>query len=113
MSEYSNSGDGILAALKITEILISNKNKASKIFDLYNNFAQSKINLTYKTKSTKLLKILDKLKNNKLYNNKKIRSLVRLSGTEPLVRILVEGQEVTEVKKKSLEIKKLVRSCLG
>ncbi|MDC3206727.1 phosphoglucosamine mutase [Pelagibacteraceae bacterium] len=113
LSEHSNTGDGILAALKITEILISNKNKASKIFDLYNDFSQSKINLTYKTKSTKLLKILDKLKNNKLYNNKKIRSLVRLSGTEPLVRILVEGQEVTEVKKKSLEIKKLVRPYLG
>ena len=113
LSEHSNTGDGILAALKITEILISNKNKASKIFDLYNDFAQSKINLTYKTKSAKLLKILDKLKNNKLYNNKKIRSLVRLSGTEPLVRILVEGQEVTEVKKKSLEIKKLVRPYLG
>ena len=113
LSEHSNTGDGILAALKITEILISNKNKASKIFDLYNDFAQSKINLTYKTKSAKLLKILDKLKNNKLYNNKKTRSLVRLSGTEPLVRILVEGQEVTEVKKKSLEIKKLVRPYLG
>ena len=101
------------SALKITEILISNKNKASKLFDLYDDFAQEKINLHYKTKNTKLLKILDKLKNNKLYNNKKIRSLVRLSGTEPLVRILVEGQEITEVKKKSLEIKRLVRPYLG
>ena len=113
LSEHSNTGDGILAALKITEILISNKNKASKIFDLYNDFAQSKINLTYKTKNTKLLKILGKLKNDKLFNNKEIRSLVRLSGTEPLVRILVEGQEVIEVKKKSQEIKELVRPYLG
>ena len=93
--------------------MISNKNKASKLFDLYNDFAQEKINLSYKTKNTKLLKILANLKNDKLYNNEKIRSLVRLSGTEPLVRILVEGQEITEVKKKSLEIKRLVRSYLG
>ena len=113
LSEHANTGDGILAALKITEILISNKNKASKLFDLYDDFAQEKINLRYKTKNTKLLKILGKLKNDKLYNNKKIRSLVRLSGTEPLVRILVEGQEITEVKKKSLEIKRLVRPYLG
>ncbi len=113
LSEHSNTGDGILAALKITEILISNKNKASTLFDLYNDFAQAKINLNYKTKNIKLLNILDKLKNDKLYNNKKIRSLVRFSGTEPLVRILVEGQEITEVKKKSLEIKKLVRAYLG
>ncbi len=113
LSEHANTGDGILAALKITEILISNKNKASKLFDLYDDFAQEKINLRYKTKNIKLLKILGKLKNDKMYNNKKIRSLVRLSGTEPLVRILVEGQEIAEVKKRSLEIKKLVRPYLG
>ncbi len=113
LSEYANTGDGILAALKITEILISNKNKASKLFDLYDDFAQEKINLRYKTKNIKLLKILGKLKNDKKYNNKGIRSLVRLSGTEPLVRILVEGQEIAEVKKRSLEIKKLVRPYLG
>ena len=28
MSNYSNTGDGILAALKITEIMTSNKNKS-------------------------------------------------------------------------------------
>ncbi len=113
MSNYSKTGDGILAALKITDILTSNKTKPSNLFDLYKDFAQEKINLYYKTKNTKLLQTLKKLQNNNLYNNKKIRSLIRLSGTEPLVRILVEGQDKLIVKKKSLEIKKLVRSCIG
>ena len=113
LSEYSNSGDGILAALKITEIITSNKTKASKIFDLYNDLAQAKINLEYKAKNNKLLKIVTKLNSDKLYNNKKIRSLIRLSGTEPLVRILVEGQELNDVKNISMEIKKLIRPYLG
>ena len=113
LSDYSNTGDGILAALKITEILISNKNKPSKLFDLYEDFAQEKINLTYKTKNIKLTKLLNDLQNDNSYNNKKIRSLVRLSGTEPLVRILVEGEDMIEVKKKSLKLKKLIRPYLG
>ncbi len=113
LSEYSNTGDGILAALKITEILTSYKNNSSKLFDLYDDYAQEKINLIYKKKNINLQKILKKIQNDKSYNNKKIRSIVRLSGTEPLVRILVEGQELTDVKKISLEIKNLIRPYLG
>ena len=50
---------------------------------------------------------------NKLFNNKKTRSLIRLSGTEPLVRILVEGENRKLVIDQSLKIKKLVRPYLG
>ncbi len=109
LSQYSNSGDGILTALKITEIMSLNKQKASKIFDLYREYPQEKINLKYKNKNTKLLKIINQLNKNKMFNNKKIRSLVRLSGTEPIVRILVEGESNNLVKKISMEIKNLVR----
>ncbi len=109
LSQYSNSGDGILTALKITEIMSLNKQKASKIFDLYREYPQEKINLKYKNKNTKLLKIINQLNKNKMFNNKKIRSLVRLSGTEPIVRILVEGESNNLVKEISMEIKNLVR----
>jgi len=112
MSNYSNTGDGILAALKITEIMISNKQKANKLFNLYEDFKQEKINLTYKSKSNKLTKIINKIKKANSFNNKNIRSLVRLSGTEPLVRILVEGKNRSIVKNKSIEIKNLVRPYL-
>ena len=113
LSEYSNTGDGILAALKITEILTSNKIRISKLFELYKDYPQIKINLNYKNKNTKLLNIIKKLKKNKSYNNKKIRSLIRLSGTEPLLRILVEGKDIPEVKNIALEIKKQLRPYLG
>ncbi len=113
MSNYSNSGDGILAALKITEIMSKVNSKVSNIFDLYKDYPQKKINLTYKNKSKKLINLLNNLKKDKSLNNKNIRSLVRISGTEPLVRILVEGQNKNTVIENSIKIKNLVRPYLG
>ena len=113
MSKYSSTGDGILAALKITEIICNKKLKSSNLFNLYQNYYQEKINLVYKNKSNKLIKILNDLKKNKLFNNKNVRSLVRLSGTEPLVRILVEGQDEIIVKNLIDKLKNLVGAHLG
>ena len=50
---------------------------------------------------------------NKLFNNNNLRSLVRLSGTEPLVRILVEGKNAKLVKQNITNIKNLLRTHLG
>ena len=112
-SNYSNTGDGILAALKITEIIHSSEVKVSKLFNLYKEYSQKKINLTYKIKNTGLIKIVEEINKNKSFNNKNIRSLVRFSGTEPLIRILVEGKNKNIVKLNSDQIKKLVRKKIG
>tara|TARA_A100001011_G_scaffold394266_1_gene486227 strand:- start:6239 stop:7594 length:1356 start_codon:yes stop_codon:yes gene_type:complete len=112
-SSFSNTGDGILAALKILEIINLSKNKTSKLFDLYKDFKQEKINLKYKSKNKNLINTIKKITTNKSFNNEKIRSLVRFSGTEPLVRILVESNNKNLVKLSSLKIKKLIREHLG
>ncbi len=113
LSNFSNTGDGILAALKITEIMISSKSKASKLFNLYSDYHQEKLNLKYKTKNENLIKIINSLNKNKLFNNNKLRSLIRLSGTEPLVRILVEGKNAKLVKQNLAKIKNLLRKHLA
>ena len=112
MSKFSNSGDGILAALKIIEIISNNKSTCSKIFNLYREYHQEKINLKYKNKNKKLIDIINILRKDKSINNKKIRSLVRLSGTEPILRILVEGENINFVKENSMKIKNIVRPYL-
>ncbi len=113
LPSISNTGDGILAALKITEIMISSKLKASQIFNLYTDYHQEKLNLKYLTMNDNLIKKINNLNKNKLFNNNKIRSLIRLSGTEPLIRILVEGQNSKLVKDNLMKIKKLIRPYLG
>jgi phosphomannomutase len=93
LSDFSKTGDGILAALKITEILSIIKKSSSSIFDLYDNFPQIKVNISYKKISEKIKKNIKDL-NKKNSRDKKIRVLIRFSGTEPLIRLLVEGAVV-------------------
>lgn len=111
LSEFSKTGDGILAALKVTEV-ISNLNKScSSTFNLYDNYPQIKINIPYKkitTKTKNYIKNINK-KNNNIKNN---RSLIRISGTEPLIRVLVEGKEMKSVIEQAKILEKKIRSIL-
>jgi len=97
LSNYSNTGDGILASLKIIEILSKHKVSSSKIFGIYKSFPQVKINIPYKTISKSNINYINKIAkdNSKLKNN--IRCLIRISGTEPLIRVLVEGENYKEI----------------
>ena len=112
LSEYSKTGDGILAALKIIEIVSKIKKPVNLIFDLYSNFPQVKINIQYKKISEKIKRNIDKL--NKISSNdKSIRLLIRLSGTEPLIRLLVEGKDLDMVEEKAKILESKIRNILG
>ena len=112
LSQYSKTGDGILAALKVTEIITKINKSSSSIFNLYNNFPQIKINIPYTKISKNCLKYIKNL-NNKKIKDKNIRLLIRLSGTEPLIRILVEGKDLELVQAKAKRIEKDIRINLG
>ena len=114
LGNYSKTGDGVLAALKISEILSFTDILSSKLFDLYKSIPQIKINLPIKKKlNEKLNHKLNKFI--KLYNrNKKnLRILIRKSGTEPLIRILVEGKDMEYVANIAKKIDKEIKSIIN
>ena len=112
LSDFSKTGDGILAALKITEIISSIKKPTSSIFDLYDNFPQIKVNISFKKISEKIKKNIINL-NNKNSKDKKNRVLIRFSGTEQLIRLLVEGQSLKEVQQKAKILESEIRKLIG
>ena len=112
LSEFSKTGDGILAALKVTEIISKLKKSSSSLFNLYDNSPQIKVNIPYKKISEKNMKYIKNL-NNKKIKDKNIRLLIRLSGTEPLVRLLVEGEDLEKVQQHAKTLEKDVRTILG
>ena len=114
LGNYLNTGDGILAAVKIIEIISSEKTKASKIFSLYDQYPQIKTNLPIKKKPNGFFdKTLNNIVKENKANNPKIRYLVRKSGTEPLIRILVEGQDSDKVVKASKIINNQINKVLN
>ena len=112
LSDFSKTGDGILAALKITEIMSIIKKSSSSIFDLYDNLPQIKVNISYKKISEKTKKNIKDL-NKKNSRDKKIRVLIRFSGTEPLIRLLVEGQDLKIVQQKAKNLELEIRNIIG
>ena len=112
LSQFSKTGDGVLAALKVTEIISKLKKSSSLMFDLYENFPQIKINIPYKKISESSIKYIKNL-NNKKIKDKNIRLLIRLSGTEPLVRLLVEGKDLKKVQQQAKILEKDIRLKLG
>ena len=111
LSDFAKTGDGILAALKVVEIISKDNKIASKIFTLYKSFPQNKVNISYTKISTKTLKFIENL-NKEKPKDKNMRILIRKSGTEPLIRLLVEGTDMSKVQKYSKNLENKIRNKL-
>jgi len=113
LKKFGPSGDGILIALYLIKIISEYNKKTSEIFDLYNSYFQ--IQKSIKLKDSKYQK--NKKINNLLrfYNNKSIdnvRVLIRLSGTEPVIRLLVEGKKYSKIKLLAKKLDKKIKSII-
>ncbi len=90
--EFSSTGDGIIAALQVLASFTQlSKNTISEFFDLYQDTPQVLHNI--KLESFDILDsplLIDAVKTIEQNLGKEGRILVRKSGTEPLVRIMIE-----------------------
>jgi len=114
ISKYSKTGDGILTSLKILEILKQSKITTSELFNLYDSYPQEKINIPLNGKINN--KFIDKIQNLSAdYKKKKshLRFVIRESGTESLLRLLVEGKNENEVKKEIDNLSTSIKEILN
>ena len=105
ISKFGPSGDGILIALYLIKIISEYNKQASKIFNIYDSYFQVQKNIRFKDskyqKNIRINKLINAYNNS---SNKDVRFLIRFSGTEPLIRILVEGKKRSVINKLSREI---------
>jgi len=102
ISDYSTTGDGLVAALQVLAILCETKKPASELLQLFEPFPQILKNVKFDSSKgdpmqDKSLQDFIEEKSQELGNEGRI--LVRKSGTESLIRVMAEGKDQKQIEK--------------
>ncbi len=109
--DHITTGDGILAGLQLLAIMKKRKKPLSELATIMESFPQVLKNVRMSTRVPietipNFLKTVEKLEQ-KLGKNGRI--LVRPSGTEPVIRVMVEGRDNVEINAIADELCELIR----
>lgn len=111
LSDFSTTGDGLVAALKVLRRIVTAKKKASEIFDIFKPYPQILENVKFDKsqpnplENPQIIKFLED-KNSELGDNGRL--FVRKSGTENLIRILAEAKAGLDIKKIISEVRQKI-----
>jgi phosphoglucosamine mutase len=108
----STSGDGIIAALQVLEVMFKSGKTLLELKSKVTKYPQVLINVKTKAKvnlqgESKLTQAVDSIES-KLSNTGRI--LIRESGTEPFIRVMVESANYELAKESAEEIAEIIKS---
>ncbi len=114
MRQFSNTGDGLLTALQVMQVVIKSKKSLQELASSMQKYPQILINV--KDVAKEKLESSVKIKEAILESEKELagsgRVLLRASGTESLVRVMVEANDLELAQKIADSLAQLVRSEL-
>jgi phosphoglucosamine mutase len=113
--DKTTTGDGIVSALQVLSAISSSQSSLAELISKLNKYPQSMVNVRIADSadiagSDKVQKAVADMES-KL--GSKGRVLLRPSGTEPVVRVMVEGEDATEVLKLAEELAEVVEKEVG
>jgi phosphoglucosamine mutase len=115
MRDFANTGDGLLTALQLMSVMAKSKKSLAELAQVMKRFPQVLINVNdvdkSKLGSSKSLAIAVGEYESKLGSTGRI--LLRASGTEPLVRVMVEAETESAAEEIAHKLATLVRSELA
>jgi phosphoglucosamine mutase len=113
--DFTTTGDGIISALQILRIMHESGQPLSKLADCLKKYPQAQRNLVVKSKPpleelsgvAKLVKEIEK----ELASQGRV--LLRYSGTEPKIRLLIEGRDANQIDKQADRIAAEIKAAIG
>ena len=115
--DYNPTGDGILTSLMLLRVMLREKKKASELAKVIKIFPQvlinAKVNSDKKYDFDKNSEIQNSIKELEAEFKDSGRVLIRASGTEPLVRVMIEGENQEYITEKAKDLAKLIEDKLA
>jgi phosphoglucosamine mutase len=112
---HSRTGDGILAGLQLASLVAQAREPASELVHLFESFPQVLINVPVTSKdaldsAAPLWEYVERLEEQL---GQEGRVLLRASGTEPIVRVMVEASDEAVARSSAESLANVVRDQLG
>ncbi len=117
--DQNTTGDGLVTGITLLSVIARSGESLSKLASVMEVYPQVLINATVKNEYKSEDKYMQfeeiKQKINELNEEFKDsgRVLIRPSGTEPLVRVMIEGQDIDLITKRAKELANLMEEKLG
>lgn len=115
--DHNTTGDGEITALKVAELLVSSGKKLSELSGVMVSYPQVLINAKVKNElkhkymdDKDIAREINKLEHEMQGEG---RVLIRPSGTEPLVRVMVEGKDQEKIESMAKELASLIEKKLN
>jgi len=112
MHDYAKTGDGLVSALQVLALLITSGEKASKVLRPFELYPQKLVNIKVKNKKplTQIQGLEEELKKTESLH---VRHLIRYSGTENKLRILMEGKDAKIMEKEMARLVEFFEKALN
>ena len=115
--EHNTTGDGLVSALQFLSVLKKTGMKASEAASIVEVLPQVLVNAAVKTENKnrylEVPEIAEECKKLEEEFAGEGRVLIRPSGTEPLVRVMIEGKDRELIKQKATKLAELIEKLLG
>jgi phosphoglucosamine mutase len=99
LKDFSTTGDGLIAALQVLAVLKSGNKRVSELCHLFDPLPQLLRNVRFKAgEPLNAAQVKEAIRDGEARLGAKGRLVIRKSGTEPLIRVMGEGDDEQLVK---------------
>lgn len=113
--DYSTTGDGILSALQVLAVVLSEGRPLSELKKIMDHYPQTLVNVPVngKKRMEDIPELVSLQRNLEARLGSEGRLVIRPSGTEPVIRVMVEGADHALIKEIAQEMVHSIKAHMG